>query len=108
MIVTTQPPLFHQWFRNTNSSPVGFSDCYYYEVLISGISQHMSAGKWAFKPREVKRLVGAAVAAGYPPERLKLSYDLKNSKISVEVVPEGQKIDEIEPVKTPNPWDELL
>ena len=67
----------------------------------------MSAGKHAFKKLEVKRLVEAAVAAGLPLERLKLSYDLKNSKISVEVVPEG-KTDEIEPVKTPNPWDELL
>ena len=65
----------------------------------------MSAGKWAFKPCEVKRLVEAAIAAGLPPERLKLSYDLKNSKISVEVVPEGS---ETTSVKTPNPWDETL
>jgi hypothetical protein len=65
----------------------------------------MSAGKHSFKKLEVKRLVEAAVAAGLPPERLKLSYDLKNSKISVEVVPEGKRTDEIEPVKTPNPWD---
>jgi hypothetical protein len=66
----------------------------------------MSAGKWAFKKTAVKRLVEAAVAAGWPPERLKLSYDLKNSKISVEVVPEGKRTDEIEPGKTPNPWDD--
>ena len=68
----------------------------------------MSAGKWAFKLTEAKRLVEVAIAAGWPPERLRLSYDLKNSKISVEVVPAGQKTDEKEPVKAPNPWDELL
>ena len=66
----------------------------------------MSAGKWAFRKTEVKRLVEAAIAGGLPPERLKLSYDLKNSKVSVEVVPEGQRTDEIEPVNTLNPWDD--
>ena len=68
----------------------------------------MSAGKWAFKKTAVTRLVEGAIAGGFPPERLKLSYDLKNSKISLEVVPEGKRTDENEPVKIPNPWDELL
>ena len=66
----------------------------------------MSAGQWAFKKTEVKRLVEAAIAAGFSPERLKLSYDLKNGNISVEQVPEGKRTDEIEPVKTPNPWED--
>ena len=52
----------------------------------------MSAGKHSFKKLEVKRLVEAAIAGGLPPERLKLSYDLKNSKISVEVVPQAREL----------------
>jgi hypothetical protein len=51
----------------------------------------MSAGKHAFKKVEVKRLVEAAIAGGLPPDRLRIAYDLKNSKITVEVVPEGIK-----------------
>jgi hypothetical protein len=68
----------------------------------------MSTGKHVFKKVEVTRLVEAAVAAGLPPDRLRVAYDLKNSKITVEVVPEGTKTDEINPVKTANPWDILL
>jgi hypothetical protein len=75
------------------------------EYLFDGVFlQHMSAGKHAFKKCEVKRLVEAVIAGGLPPDRLRIAYDLKNSKILVEVVPGS----EITSEKPPNPWDELL
>ena len=67
----------------------------------------MSAGKHAFKKYEVKRLVEAVIAGGLPPDRLRIAYDLKNSKILVEVVPAKERHSGT-PEKPPNPWDELL
>ena len=68
----------------------------------------MSAGKHAFKKCEVKRLVEAVIAGGLPPDRLRIAYDLKNSKILVEVVPANDAALPETPEKPPNPWDELL
>ena len=56
--------------------------------------------------RPAAATVPTPIGAPFSSSVILPSCDLKNSKISVEVVPEGKRTDEIEPVKTPNPWDD--